>query len=97
MDGRIMWKTKREPGFDKGSMILAEGLLLCTDGATRLYLIEPDSLSFKPLGSAELLEKGNGNPSGIGGATQNWAPIALSDGKLLIRDQKRLICVKVAQ
>jgi hypothetical protein len=33
----------------------------------------------------------------FGGPTQNWAPIALADGRLLIRDQSRLICVKVAQ
>ncbi|GAI68496.1 unnamed protein product, partial [marine sediment metagenome] len=30
-------------------------------------------------------------------ATQNWAPLALADGKLLIRDQTRLMCVKVAE
>ena len=85
-DGQIMWKTKREPGFDKGSMILADGLILATDGAKKLYLIEPDPTEFKPLASAELL-----------GTGQNWAPIALSDGKLLIRDQSRMLCVKVAQ
>ncbi len=33
----------------------------------------------------------------VGGSTQNWAPMALANGKLLIRDQSRLICVKVAQ
>jgi hypothetical protein len=33
----------------------------------------------------------------IGGTAQNWAPIALADGKLLIRDQSRLICVKVVK
>jgi len=97
MDGKIMWKTQRSPSFDKGSMILVDGLLLSTDGATKLYLIDPDPSAFKPLATAELLEKGNGNPSGIGGATQNWAPIALSEGKLLIRDQKQLKCVKVVQ
>lgn len=97
MDGQIMWKTKCSPSFDKGSMILVDGLLLSTDGATKLYLIEPEPSAFRPLASVELLEKGNGNPSGIGGATQNWAPIALADGKLLLRDQSKLICVKVAQ
>jgi outer membrane protein assembly factor BamB len=97
MEGQIMWKTNRLPSFDKGSMILADGLLLSTDGASKIYLIDPDPSAFKPLASAELLGKGNGNPSGIGGATQNWAPIALSNGRLLIRDQKQLICVKVAQ
>jgi outer membrane protein assembly factor BamB len=101
MDGKIMWKTMREPAFDKGSMILADGLILATDGAKKLYLIEPDSTAFKPVASAELLNQGGvdtrNRMTNMGGATQNWAPIALADGKLLIRDQSRLLCVKVAQ
>ena len=51
-----------------------------------LYLIEPDPSGFKPLASAELLDQG-----------ENWAPLALADGKLLIRDQKNLKCVMVSQ
>jgi outer membrane protein assembly factor BamB len=97
MDGKIMWKTMRSPLFDKGGMILVDGLLLGTDGSTKLYLIDPDPTAFKPLASAVMFKEGSGNPSGIGGSTQNWAPLALSDGKLLIRDQSRLICVKVAR
>jgi outer membrane protein assembly factor BamB len=101
MDGEIMWKTKRDPGFDKGSMILADGLILATDGKRTLYLIEPDPSGFKPLASAELLGQGgvdNSNPmTNFGGPTQNWAPMALADGKLLIRDQSRMMCVKVLQ
>ena len=101
MDGNIMWKTKREPAFNKGSMILADGLLLATDGANKLYLIEPDSEEFKSLASAEILKPGGVDTSNrmtnFGGSTQNWAPIALADGNLLIRDQSRLMCVKVAQ
>ncbi len=86
LDGEIMWKTGRSPLFDKGSMILADGLILSTDGNTKLYLIEPDPSAFKPLASVELLERG-----------QNWAPIALADGKLLIRDHSQVKCVQVAQ
>jgi hypothetical protein len=33
--------------------------------------------------------------SRAGGATQNWAPLAMADGMLLIRDQKQLMCVKI--
>lgn len=101
IDGKVNWKTGREPLFDKGSMILADGMLLATDGMTKLYLIQPDASAFKPILSAEVLKEGTGSgdpmASRVGGATQNWAPIALSDGKLLIRDQSRLICVRVAK
>jgi len=86
MEGKVLWKTMRAPSFDKGSMILADGLILATDGSKMLYLIQPDPSGFKPLASAELL-----------GAGQNWAPIALSDGKLLIKDQSRMLCVRVAR
>jgi len=86
MDGKIMWKTSDNPAFNKGGAILADGLLLSVDGNKMLYLIEPDPSGFKPLASVELLDSG-----------ENWAPIALADGKLLIRDQKNLKCVAVAK
>jgi outer membrane protein assembly factor BamB len=98
MNGQIMWKTKREPDFNKGSIILADGLILATDGAKSLYLIEPDPTAFKQLAKAELLaEQKSDDPRASRFGTQNWAPIALSGGKLLIRDQSRMMCVKVAE
>jgi outer membrane protein assembly factor BamB len=86
MDGQVKWKTGEEPPFSKGGAVLADGLLLATDGNKKLYLIDPDPAAFKPLASAELLEQGN-----------NWAPLALVDGKLLIRDQKQLKVVQVGR
>lgn len=92
----------RNPPFDKGIMILAEGLIIATDGRTTLYLIEPDPTGFKPLASADLLKEGGTGSENdalatrVGGSTQNWAPLALADGKLLIRDQARLLCVKIS-
>lgn len=101
MDGQIKWKTKKDPDFNKGSMILADGLILATDGAKSLYLIEPDPAVFKPIAKADLLKEAeissDAKASHAGEGIQNWAPITLADGKLLIRDQSRLMCVKVAQ
>ncbi len=102
MNGKVLWKTMRAPLFDKGSMILADGVILATDGRKSLYIIDPSPEGFKPLASAEVLAEGGagGNDpmaSRIGGTAQNWAPIALADGKLLIRDQSRLMCVRVAK
>ena len=88
MDGVVKWKTGRAPGFDKGGMIVADGLILATDGVGKLYLIQPDATGFKPIASAALLKAGN---------SQNWAPLALINGMLIIRDQSQLMCVKVAQ
>ncbi len=54
MDGKVMWKTMRSSSFDKGSMILADVLILATNGNKNLYLIQPDPTGFKPLASAEI-------------------------------------------
>ena len=96
MDGELMWKTGRDPGFNKGSLILADGLLFATDGDKALYLIDPDPSGFKPIASAEVLEIAADLAEPRYG-NQNWAPIALADGRLIIRDQNQLVCVKVAE
>ncbi|MBO5686771.1 MAG: PQQ-binding-like beta-propeller repeat protein [Alistipes sp.] len=95
VDGNIKWKTKRDPNFDKGSMILADGLILATDGANSLYLIEPSAEGFKPISKADLLVDDSGAmPAGRNG---NWAPLALADGMLLIRNHSKMMCVKVTK
>ena len=86
MDGQVRWKTDQQPAFVRGGSILVDGLLLTTDGSTKLYLVQPDPAGFKPLASAVVLEAGD-----------NWAPLALVDGKLLIRGQKELKTLRVAQ
>jgi outer membrane protein assembly factor BamB len=86
MDGQVRWKTDQQPAFVRGGSILVDGLLLTTDGSTKLYLVQPDPAGFKPLASAVVLEAGD-----------NWAPLALVDGKLLIRGQKELKSLRVAQ
>jgi hypothetical protein len=102
MDGKILWQTKRSPDFNKGSMVLADGLILASDGARSLYLVEPDPSGFKQLASAELFPEAaagseNDMASRVGGRNQNWAPMALADGRLLVRDQTQLKCLNIAR
>jgi outer membrane protein assembly factor BamB len=82
LQGNIMWKTGRKPNFDKGGYILADDMIISSDGEKMLYLIEPSPEEFRVLAKAELLD-----------TKQAWAPLALSNGKLLIRDQKQMKCV----
>lgn len=49
-----------------------------------LYLLEPNPQGFKKLASVDLLD-----------TRECWGPLALSDGKLLIRDQEKMKCVAV--
>ncbi len=85
LDGKVMWKTGRDPLFDKGGFILVDGLFLSVDGHRGwLYMIEPSPEGFKELSKAKLLD-----------TQMCWGPLALSDGKLIIRDQKQMRCVLV--
>ena len=86
LDGQVRWKTDQKPAFVRGGSILADGLLLTTDGDTKLYLVDPDPSGFKPIASAVVLEPGD-----------NWAPLALADGTLLIRGQKQLKALQIAR
>jgi outer membrane protein assembly factor BamB len=82
LSGNIKWKTKRKPGFDKGGFILVDDMIISSDGEKTLYLIDPTPAGFKVLAQAELLD-----------TKQSWAPLALSNGMLVIRDQKQMKCV----
>ncbi len=84
LSGNVKWKTGRKPLFDKGGFILADDMIISSDGEKMLYLIEPNPKEFRVLAKAELLD-----------TKQSWAPLALSDGKLLIRDQKQMKCILV--
>ena len=82
LKGNIKWKTGKKPFFDKGGMILVDDMIISSDGEKMLYLIEPDPAGFKVLAQTELL-----------GTKQSWGPLTLSDGKLVIRDQKQMKCI----
>ncbi len=85
LNGKVKWKTERSPVFDKGGFILADGLIFSIDGREGiLYLIEPDPSGYKELASIKLLD-----------TRECWGPLALVDGRLLIRDQKQMKCIVV--
>jgi outer membrane protein assembly factor BamB len=86
LDGQVKWQTNNQPPFVRGGTILADNLLIASDGNTKLYLIEPSATGFKALASAEILEAGD-----------NWAPLALADGRLIVRGQKQMKAFQIAQ
>jgi len=83
LDGRILWKSGRRPHFEWGGFIIADDLLFMMEGNKGdLYMIEPNPKEFKVLNKFRLLKR-----------PKIWAPLALSEGNLVIRDQKQIKCV----
>jgi outer membrane protein assembly factor BamB len=87
LDGKRVWRTKDvddAPIFERGSMIMADGKLIILDPKSgALHLIKADPAAYTPLASAPMVKKGE----------MSWAPMALSDGRLLLRDWDTLKCV----
>ncbi|TWT81491.1 outer membrane biogenesis protein BamB [Planctomycetes bacterium CA13] len=85
IDGEAKWMTKKDPQFDKGGFILADGMIISVDGKKGvLYLLEATPERFNVLSQAQLLDR-----------STCWAPLALSRGKLIIRDDKQMKCLLV--
>jgi outer membrane protein assembly factor BamB len=83
LDGNVKWKTGSSPNFDKGNFIFADGVMYIMDGAGgQLRIVDPTPAGYKQLAEAKLLE-----------GKEIWAPMALSDGKLVCRDQGQMKCV----
>jgi len=87
VDGKLAWRTKEidgAPNFERGPFILADGKIAILDGKTGiLYLVKADPTKYTELASAPMVEKND----------MAWAPLALSNGKLLVRDWNTLKCV----
>lgn len=86
-DGKKLWNSGAEPMFGRGSMILADGKLIIRDSYHgKLYLVKPDPKEFKNLAEANPFKHTRRD-------LKLWAPLAISKGFLLIRDERELKCL----
>ena len=85
LDGNQVWTSDGHAYFELGSFILADGMFFILEGKTgMLRLLEANTEQYTELASAQILA-----------GHDVWSPPALADGKLLIRDLNRLVCLKV--
>ncbi|MBK3517090.1 PQQ-binding-like beta-propeller repeat protein [Carboxylicivirga marina] len=85
LKGERVWDKQSAPGFEMGSIILVDGLIINQNGKNAdVYLIEPSPEAYKELGKVSLFESDK---------SQAWSPMAFSDGKLFVRDMEKMVCV----
>ena len=84
-DGKEVWTSEGKAAFGLGSFLLADGMFFVLDGDTgKLHLIEASTTGYNELASAPVLD-----------GEEVWGPMALSDGKLVLRDLTKMICLDV--
>jgi outer membrane protein assembly factor BamB len=78
--GKIRWKKR---GFDEGQLLAADGQLFVLGEHGKLALVEANPEKYVERGSCQLL----------GGRC--WTMPVLANGKLYVRDQEQILCLKV--
>jgi outer membrane protein assembly factor BamB len=92
LDGKVVWQSPVASGdaaatrtFGLGGFMLADGMFFLLDGDSgTLRLIEASTTGYKELASAKILS-----------GEEVWGPIALSNGRLVIRDMNQMVCLQV--
>ncbi len=80
-----VWSSEGKAFFGLGSFLLADGMFFILEGDTGLLrLLDANTKEYKELASAPVLS-----------GHDVWAPMALSDGKLVLRDMAKMICIDV--
>ena len=86
-EGDLLWETGPDFQFESGAFLLADGMVFAMQGKTgELNLLKLTDSGPKLLARAKVLEARNANV---------WAPMALSEGKLIVRDQHQMKCLDV--
>ena len=85
--GNLLWKNNNQPDIDRGPVIVLGKHLLTLGGEDGvLRLIKPDANGYNEIASTKVFA-----------ADQNrnmiWAPMAYSDGRLILRSQNELKCL----
>lgn len=85
MDGKVVWEKDKAPNFELGAMVLIDGLIINQNGKNGdIHLIEPSPEGYKEIAKASFFDSKK---------SQAWAPMAFTDGKLLVRDMEKLVCL----
>ena len=84
LEGEVLWESG-STGFEMGGLILVDGMIINQNGKDgEIALIEPSPEGYRELGRASFFSSKK---------SQAWAPLAFCQGKLVIRDLEKLVCV----
>jgi outer membrane protein assembly factor BamB len=86
LTGKPAWESGAANRFGNGPLLMAQGLILVMNDDGLLTLAEASTNAFRKLTQARVL---NG--------PEAWGPMALADGRLILRDLKQMICLDVAE
>lgn len=81
-EGKPVWNSGKENRFGLGPFIIADGKIFILDDNGVLTAAETGTEHYKELYSIKVLS-----------GRESWGPIAVSDGRMLLRDYGQLVCL----
>lgn len=81
---KLLWTSSSTERFGLGPYILADGKFFIVNDEGELTIAKYSTTRFEVLDKARVIE-----------GQDSWGPIAIADGKLLMRDSKLMVCLDV--
>ncbi len=81
---KILWTSGKEVRFGLGPYIIADGKFFILDDDGTLTIAEANTSGFVVLSKTKIMD-----------GQDAWGPIAIADGKLIMRDSKQMICINI--
>lgn len=85
-DGKVAWTSGAQERFGLGPFLIADSKLFLLDDDGTLTMAKATERGFERLARAKVLE-----------GKESWAPMALADGHLLIRDYTQMVCLDLSE
>jgi outer membrane protein assembly factor BamB len=82
-DGSLVWTSGNEHRFGLGPFMAADDKMLLLNDEGMLTLLAASTEGYRPLAQAHVLPT----------AKEAWAPMALANGRLVLRDERKMICL----
>lgn len=83
-EGKVVWTSDVTQRFGMGPFLLAGDLFFVMNDSGKLSLIEATPDRFSLVAQAQVLK-----------GRESWAPMAFADGRLIVRDLTRMVCLDV--
>ncbi len=80
----FIWTSGKEDRFGLGPYILADGKFFLLNDDGELYILEATTKGYKKLDQRKILD-----------GHDAWAPLALADGYLVLRDSETMVCINI--
>ena len=83
---KVIWTSGKEGRFGLGPYLIADNKMFVLSDDGTLTMIKPDSKKYVQIAQKKLFD-----------GHDAWAPMALVDGRLLLRDANTMYCVNISQ